>query len=89
MKSVKIIRTAVQFPRWIIIIDAELNFPEDELLEIDYVYQDYTLFCVETKIIKGLFITHGHEDHIGESLPITSVNIPIYGGKFKAMHSSK
>ena len=77
--------TVFEFGGEIIVVDCGMAFPGDDMYGIDSIIPDVTYLIKNRARIRGLFITHGHEDHVG-AIPyvLKQVNMPIYCTRFTA-----
>ena len=67
--------TVLEYGKDIIVVDCGLGFPEDDMYGVDLVIPDVTYLAKNQKKLRGFFITHGHEDHIG-AIPYVLKSMP-------------
>ena len=83
--------TVYEYEKSMLIVDCGLAFPESDQLGVDFVIPDFTYVERNAEKIKGILITHGHEDHIGAlCYLLKKINVPVYAvGEFFPAHALK
>jgi ribonuclease J len=69
---------AYEYGNDIIVVDAGIMFPKNDMLGVDYIIPDYEYLKKRANRVVGLFITHGHEDHIGAIQHLLKIFMPVY-----------
>ncbi len=74
--------TAIEYGEEIIVIDCGMGFPDEDMYGVDLIIPDISYLLEHAEKVKGIFLTHGHEDHIG-GIPyiLKQLNVPLYGTK--------